>query len=119
MNLQLELNRNHCDDPSDGSAVMLTPPIDEDFWLARVPVGGGQSIVCFPKFGTIGIGFAKERDWNTNLPYSCRATDIYDHIRHNRGRCRASDEECVRAIDMLREFATGLPGPKPITEVPR
>lgn len=83
----------------------FTPPIDEDYWLARVDVGGGQALVAFPKFGTIGIGFAREEDWNTNLPYSCEPAEIYSHIKHNRGKAKATDDECVRAIEMLCSWA--------------
>ncbi len=86
-----------------GGAIEITPPIDEDFWLLRVQVGHDQSVVLFPKFGTFGIGFAKEEDWNTNLPRSVSAQDIYAHIEHNKGNGDIPKERCVRAIQMLQQ----------------
>jgi len=104
---KLELNAREVTDPSDGRAVMITPPLGGDFWLARVRVSQRQAVVCFPKFMTIGIGFRREQDWNTNLPYTCEAAEIFAHIRHNKGR-RASDEDCLTAIRKLQDFAAGL-----------
>src|SRR4029079_19214317 len=68
-----------------GHTMLFTPPIDDDYWRWRVVVGDGQAIVGFPKFGTGGIGFAREGDWNTNLPYTQPAETIFDHISHNKG----------------------------------
>lgn len=68
-----------------GGLVMMTPAINENYWAYRVRLSEGQAIVGFPKFSTIGIGFAVETDWNTNLPYTCDAQEIYDHIKHNAG----------------------------------
>lgn len=87
-----------------GSIGMVTPAIDDGYWLARVRVSKGNAVVCFPKFCTIGIGFQNETDWNTNLPFGCSAEEIYDHIRHNAGRGVRRDT-CIAAIQMLREFA--------------
>lgn len=99
-----------------GGTICITPPIGEDFWMARVPLGQGQAVVCFPKFLTIGIGFQKETDWNTNLPYTSSAGEIYDHIKHNKGpRCKATRADCLFAIEMLQEFAAqrvGRPAPE-------
>lgn len=83
--------------------LMLTPPIGDDYWAYRVRVGDGQAIVAFPKFFTVGIGFAKEEDWNTNLPWTCGAQEIYDHIKHNKGVESVSDEDCLQAIRMIQE----------------
>jgi hypothetical protein len=81
---------------------MITPPIDEEYWAYRVKLGDAQAIVGFPKFMTIGIGFANEEDWNTNLPWSCDAEEIYDHIAHNKGDESISREDCVAAIQMIQ-----------------
>lgn len=86
-----------------GGAVMVTPPIDEDYWTYRVMVSDTQAIVGFPKFGTIGIGFMVEDDWNTNLPYTCDTEEIFNHISHNKGDDTISSDDCRRAIDMIRE----------------
>jgi hypothetical protein len=82
---------------------MLTPPIGEDYWEYRVRVADGQAIVGFPKFSTVGIGFAVEEDWNTNLPYTCRAEEIYEHIEHNRGDDAITREDCLAAIQMIQQ----------------
>jgi hypothetical protein len=86
--------------------VLITPSIDEDYWQYRVRLSDRQSIVGFPKFGTIGIGFAVEDDWNTNLPYTCETQKIYDHIAHNKGDDSISPEDCVTAIQMVQQAAT-------------
>jgi len=104
----LELNSREVTDPSDGCSLMVTPPISEEFWLARVRVGkDGQALVCFPKFNTVGIGFAREEDWNTNLPYTCPAEEILAHIEHNKGE-EIPDPECLVAIRQLQGFAAGF-----------
>ena len=85
-----------------GIGILITPPIDEDFWMMRVPLSEQQSIVCFPKFSTIGIGFQHEEDWNTNLPYTCEAREIFEHIAHNKGDDSIQDEDCLKAIILLQ-----------------
>ena len=83
--------------------IMITPPIDDDYWLFRVGVSDIQGIICFPKFGTFGIGFQLEEDWNTNLPYTCDTMEIYNHIKHNKGDDKISDATCIDAIKMLQD----------------
>ena len=92
------------------SAVLITPPISEDYWLFRVRLSETQSIVGFPKFTTIGIGFAQEEDWNTNLPYSCETMMIWNHIKHNKGDEAIDDEDCIAAIAIVQEAATKVRG---------
>ena|ERR1051325_2782975 len=90
-----------------GTTVLaITPPLDQDYWVMRVPVSAQQAIVCFPKFFTIGIGFQREEDWNTNLPYTCPAEEIFQHIAHNKGDDAIPDEQCVNAIRLLQETIT-------------
>jgi hypothetical protein len=89
--------------PVIGGVAMMTPNIGEDYWSHRVCVAEGQAIIAFPKFMTIGIGFAVETDWNTNLPWTCEAQQIFDHIAHNKGYDGIADEDCLRAIQMLQE----------------
>lgn len=84
---------------------MITPPIDEDYWAFRVRLSERQSIVGFPKFMTIGIGFAVEEDWNTNLPYTCSAEEIYEHIARNKGDDSISREDCIEAIRLIQQAA--------------
>ena len=83
--------------------LMMTPPIDEDYWAYRVKLTDRQAIVGFPKFGTIGIGFAVEDDWNTNLPYSVETEQIFRHIARNKGDDSISDEDVKTAIKMVQE----------------
>lgn len=86
-------------DPS----VAITPPIDETYWSYRVMVSEVQAILGFPKFWTVGIGFAREQDWNTNLPHTCPADEIFDHISHNKGDPSIPDERCIEAIQMVQD----------------
>lgn len=85
--------------------IMITPPIGSGYWLFRVPLSKKQAILGFPKFMTIGIGFEKEDDWNTNLPFSCDTDKIYDHISHNKGDDSISKEDCIKAIEMIQAAA--------------
>jgi hypothetical protein len=82
---------------------VMRPDVTEN-WIARVPLANGQALIAFPKFGTVGIGFEKETDWNTNLPVTCSATTIYDHIKHNKGSRKITEEECLAAIEELRRI---------------
>ena len=93
-----------------GGGILMTPPINEDYWFWRVRLGDGQAIVGFPKFGTIGIAFTQEEDWNTNLPFACSAKQIFGHIEHNKGDDAISDEDCLVAIEMVREAARRFKG---------
>ena len=86
----------------DGVSVSVTPPIDEDYWLARVLVSDSQAVVCFPKFFTIGIGFQHEEDWDTNLPYTCAPEEIANHIMHNKGDDSIPDQRVIDAVAMLQ-----------------
>lgn len=88
-------------DPAPG--VMITPPIDEDFWIIRVPLSEKQAIVTFPKFGCFAVAFQKEEDWNTNLPHTCDAGEIYEHIKHNKGDDSIKDEDCLEAIRIIQD----------------
>ncbi|MCP4304694.1 MAG: hypothetical protein GY788_07425 [bacterium] len=101
--MQVEYNSHLVKDNGNlGNGILITPPIDEDYWALRVPVSNNQAIVTFPKFNTYGVGFQREEDWNTNLPYTCDAQEIFDHISHNKGDDNISDEGCIKAIEMLQ-----------------
>ena len=102
--LALERKDQQNETPQIGP-LMLTPPVNEDYWLFRVRLSDTQAIVGFPKFRTIGIGFAREEDWNTNLPYTCGAAEIYDHIAHNKGDDAITREACIAAIEMVQQAA--------------
>lgn len=108
MKLQLQINNKPINDtsrPLEPVGILVTPPIDENFWLFRVPVSDNQAIVGFPKFLTIGIGFQHETDWNANLPYRCPAEEIFNHIKHNKGDRSIPDARCLQAIRMIQAAA--------------
>lgn len=88
--------------PTNRIMIMFTPPIDEDYWRYRVRVADGQAVVGFQKFFTIGIGFAIETNWNTNLPWHMSAEEIFEHIRANKGSDSISDVDCIEAIRMIQ-----------------
>lgn len=89
-----------------GGILMITPPIDEEFWRYRVAVSDRQAVVGFPKFMTIGIGFqVEDADWNTNLPYTSNAEMIFQHIKHNKGDDTIPDDLCLEAIRMIQAAA--------------
>lgn len=85
--------------------VMATPPIDSDYWEYRVRLTDEQSIVGFHKFTTIGIGFAVEEDWNTNLPFWCETKEIRKHIWHNRGDKNITKAQVDAAIRLIQDAA--------------
>ena len=76
--------------------------VDEDYFLFRVHLYENQYVLAFPKFGTIGIGFAQEEDWNTNLPYTCETMKIYNHIKHNKKYKEIKRSEVLKAIELLQ-----------------
>lgn len=105
--MQVEINPKFTDKQlalSDGNTTMvLTPPIGGDYWLLRVPLSDTQAIVAFPKFFTIGVGFQREEDWNTNLPYTVTAEEIFNHISHNKSDDSITDADCITAIRLIQE----------------
>lgn len=103
--LQLEINENGASEyqPLMSAGVLFAPPVGEDYWLLRVKVSDNQALIAFPKFCTIGMGFAQEEDWNTNLPTDCDTDEIWDHIKHNKGDDSIPDDRCIEAIRMIQE----------------
>lgn len=94
----------------EGATLAVAPPVDEDYWEYRVVVSEEpyQAVVGFPKFFTIGIGFAVEdADWNTNLPYKCETDMIVDHIWVNRKArgTAAFREKVTEAVRLVQEAA--------------
>ena len=83
--------------------LLITPQIDESYWTFRVVLSARQAIVCFPKFTGFGIGFQQEDDWNTNLPYTCTAEQIYRHIRHNQGDASIKKPTVLAAIRLCQQ----------------
>ena len=84
--------------------IMVTPPINEDYWVFRVRLYKDQSVIAFPKFGLMGIGFAiEEDDWNVNLPSNAKAEEICEHIWDNHKYDEITKEQCTEAIEILRK----------------
>lgn len=102
--LRLE-RRDQPDKTAELGNLIFAPPVTEDYWAYRVVVGEHQAIVGFPKFMTIGIGFAVEEDWNTNLPYICDTDEIWSHIAHNKGDEAIPDGWCIEAIRLVQQAA--------------
>lgn len=95
--------------------VMLSPPLGEDYWTYRVRLTNRQAVVGFPKFETIGIGFAIEAvSTNMNLPYRLPAAMIAGHIACNKGDNTIPDEAVIQAIQMIRDACVedGAPSPQ-------
>jgi hypothetical protein len=88
--------------------VLITPPLDEDYFIARVRLTRGQAVQVFPKFEIIGCGFAKEKDWNTNLPIACTAEQIADHIWHNRRYKVITRKQLIKAIVALQDWCVEM-----------
>jgi hypothetical protein len=91
---------------SGGVEIAFTPSIGENYWCYRVRLSDKQAVVGFPKFSTIGIGFAVEKaDWNTNLPYHVPVEKLFQHIKHNKGSRRIKDADVRTAIEMIQTAA--------------
>lgn len=90
---------------SEHATVLVTPPVDENYWAYRVQLTDEQAVIGFPKFTTIGIGFAQEEDWNTNFPYSSPAEQIASHIWHNAGDESITREQVIEAIGLIQQQA--------------
>ena len=105
--MKLEVNETYISDAQKegfiAQGIMMTPAVGEDdYWTYRVQLSETQSIIGFPKFGMIGIGFKKEEDWNTNLPSNCDAEKIYNHIKKNKGDSKITKAKCIEAIKMIQ-----------------
>lgn len=107
MNLVLE-SKAQVNKTLETTNIILAPLVNEDYWLFRVKVSETQAVVGFPKFSTIGIGFAREdEDWNTNLPYGCGTNMIVHHIRRNNDE-GISKEVIHDAIVLIQDAAREL-----------
>jgi hypothetical protein len=120
MKPKLEINLN-CFDKTDrftvenshgeSCGVMVTPPIDENYWIFRVKLCKDQSVIGFPKFGMVGVGMALEEDWNTNLPLSPtispqeNAETIANHIFCNKKYKSITKQMVIDAILLIEKGA--------------
>lgn len=90
-------------DRSGDPSIMMTPALGDEYWTYRVKLSEDQAVLGFPKFTTIGIGFAVEEDWNTNLPSDIDADKIFNHIRHNKGDDSIADADVIDAIRLIQD----------------
>ncbi len=104
MELKLE-RRDQANETPHIGPFMLTPAVNEDYWAYRVRLSDKQAIVGFPKFMTIGIGFAVEEDRNTNFPYTVDTEATFQHIKHNKGDDSISDDDVRAAIALVQQAA--------------
>lgn len=106
MKLVLE-TKGQADQSEVAPGIMLTPPVgDEGYWAYRVRLSNKQAVIGFPKFGTVGIGFAAEEDdWNVNLPYTSETERIFRHIRRNKGDDAIPDNDVREAIRLIQRAA--------------
>lgn len=125
MTIELKLERREQENETGvvalngGGTAMFTPPIDEDYWEYRVIVSAEpyQAVVGFPKFGTVGVGFAVEEwSWNTNLPYRCKTDDIVEHIKKNRGSKEIKKSTIRAAVALIQAAAHEDRGTDPIKD---
>lgn len=104
--MTLELERRYQENASRvAPGLLMTPLVGEGYWAYRVKLGDKQAVLGFPKFHTIGIGFAQETDWNTNLPYSVGTEEIFRHIAHNKGDDSIGDDDVREAIRLVQAAA--------------
>ena len=92
---------------SKDTALILTPPINKDYWAFRVKLHKDQAILAFTKFGPLcfAIGFAiEDEDWNTNLLYSNNPERIYSHILENKKYDEITKEMCIEAIILIQKY---------------
>lgn len=99
------------------AGMSITPLIDKGYWAYRVRLSERQAVVGFPKFGTVGIGFSAEEDWNTNLPFTTETDEIVAHILHNKGDDAISDADVHLAVAMVQDAAWGDHGPAKLLDV--
>jgi hypothetical protein len=108
--MKLEMNKNiikifekHVQE-AQNARILLGGTCDEEDILFKVTLYKEQALIAFPKFTTIGIGFVvEEDDWNTNLPYTCDAEAIYNHIKINKKYKEITKQNCIQAIQLLQQ----------------
>ena len=92
-----------------GGTFIVTPPLDGDYFIARVVLHKDQAVQIFPKFMTIGCGFAiEEGSWNTNLPLAWNTDELVDHIWKNRKYEEITKEMVAEAVDLLKAWRRGV-----------
>jgi hypothetical protein len=88
---------------TNGGIIMFTPDIDKDYYIMKVNLYKDQALVAFPKFGLIGVGFALESDWNTNLPYQTDTERLYNWIKRNKKYRAITKQTCLEGLKLLQD----------------
>jgi hypothetical protein len=115
MNPVLEVNENCIDKTTHCVAgkgqnqvgIMISPSVDENYWMFRVKLCNDQAVLGFPKLGMIGVGMALEENSNTNLPLHtedtplANANRIYSHIKCNKKYKSITRQMIVDAIILI------------------
>ena len=105
--MELEVNKNCLDKTThyvaNDNHIMVCPPTSADYWMFRVKLHKDQAVLGFPKYGLIGVGFAIEKDWNTNLPTNSGVSSIVNHIKHNRKYKAITDDMIKEAVELIIE----------------
>lgn len=104
--LQLERRDDAYDAAQRGEVapgIAITPAIGGDYWTYRVRLSERQALLGFPKFSTVGVGFAIEEDWNCNLPHSVEPGELLAHIEHNRADESVTDDAILAAVRLIDE----------------
>lgn len=111
----LEMNKNIVEifekhvQETQNARILIGGTCEEEDILFKVTLYKEQALIAFPKFTTIAIGFAvEEDDWNTNLPYTCDAEEIYNHIKVNKKYKEIKKKDCIKAIQLLQKACTLL-----------
>lgn len=101
--MELQLERRDQENKTVFAEIgMICPSVNKDYWSYRVRLSDTQAVVGFPKYHTVGIGLAVEDDWNTNLPFTCEAEEIFRHIKHNKADSAISDDDVREAIRLIQ-----------------
>jgi hypothetical protein len=84
--------------------ILLGGVPSNDKFLFVVKLFKDQAIVAFPKYSScIAIGFYQEDDgYDTNLPYQCKAEEIYEHIKCNKKYKEIKKKDCIKAIEKIQ-----------------
>lgn len=84
--------------------ILLGGVPSKDKVLFVVEMFKDQAIVAFPRyFSCIAIGFfIEEKGYDTNLPYQCKAEEIYEHIKCNKKYKEIKKKDCIKAIEKIQ-----------------
>lgn len=82
-------------------AFIMTPQLTPDYWTYRVALSNGNAIVAAPEFGTLGIRYQIEDEYNVTNRWDYTANEIEALIRRNRP-ANTTREEAMSAIRKIQ-----------------